>query len=243
MPQPFRPLRLAAAIALVAVLAPSARAALLVTEFLADPSGTDADREWFEIYNSGPTPIALDGYAAGDGTDPLNTSGGEGMGVFPAGSTIAAGDAIVIAANANGFNGLYGFLPDYEFANSTSTLGNNAAVPDLAQKVGWGGANGTLAMANGGDDVGILTPESTAAAFTFVDGLNHGGVQTFFAGAPTLAGNRSLERVPADRDTNAAADVIVRASGNATPGVVSVPEPASLAALAGVALVAIRRRR
>lgn len=224
-------------------LVPCARGALVVTEFLADPSGTDVDREWFEIYNTGTAAVDLSGYAAGDGTDPTSISTGEGMGVFPAGSSIAAGKAIVIAANATGFFGLYKFLPDYEFANSTSTLGNDPTVPDLTQKAGWGVATATLAIANGGDDIGILTPDSTAAAFTFVDGINHGSVQTFFSGAPTLAGNQSLERVPANVDTNSAADFIVRASGQATPGVVSVPEPATLAALGGVGVATLVRRR
>jgi hypothetical protein len=217
---------------------------LLVTEFLADPSGTDIDREWFEIYNSGDAPINLTGYAAGDGTNPTNASTGEGMGLFPDGTIINPGQVFVIAANANGFAAFYGFLPNFEFFNSTSTLGNNAAVPDMMQKPDWGASAGSLGIANGGDDIGILTPDSTALAFTFVDGSNHGTVQTFFGGAPTLLGNQSYERVPADQDTNSAADWIVRTSNTATPGLVTIPEPGSVSLvtfLGGV--LALRRRR
>lgn len=221
----------------------NAPAALLVTEFLPDPTGTDIDREWFEIYNSGNTAFDLTGYAAGDGTDPNNMSTGEGMGVFPIGTIINPGQVFVIAANANGFNGFYGFLPNFEFANSTSTLGNNAAVPDLPQKLAWGNASGSMGIANPGDDVGILTPESTAAAFTFVDGSNHGTVQTFFPGAVTLAGNQSYERVPADQDTNNASDWIVRTSNTATPGLIFIPEPASLSLLVFGGAAFMGRRR
>jgi hypothetical protein len=224
-------------------IAQQACAALVVTEFMADPSGTDVDREWLEIFNSGTTFMDLSGYAVGDGTDPLNLSTGEGMGVFPAGTIINPGEVFVIAANANGFNAFYGFLPKFEFANSTSALGNNALVPDLSQKAGWGAATGTLGIANGGDDVGILTPDSTSGGFTFVDGANHGTSSTFFSGAATLAVNQSYERINPYEDTNTAADWIVRTSGTATPGVVAIPEPSSLVFVSIGGAIAFFRRR
>lgn len=48
---------------------------LVISEFLADPEGADADRiEWFEIYNPGDAPIPLEGiglvYSKFDGSDP-----------------------------------------------------------------------------------------------------------------------------------------------------------------------------
>jgi hypothetical protein len=226
-------------------LAPSVSAQVLLTEFMADPTGTDIDREWMEIFNAGTLSIDLGGYAIGDGLDPLGTGTGEGMGLFPAGTIIDPGEVFVIAANANGFQAFYGFLPNFEFFNSTSGLGNNAGVPDLLQKESWGNANGSLAIANGGDDVGILTPDSTSGTFTVVDGANHGTFQTFFSGGATLGANQSYERVPANADTNTASDWIVHTTGTATPGVVSIPEPSalSLAFLSCGALSFLRRRR
>ena len=228
------------AIAVMAALASSAHGALLVTEFMADPSGTDIDREWFEIYNSGTTAIDLTGYAAGDGTDSAGTSTGEGMGVFPSGTMIASGQVMVIAANANGFKAFYGFAPNFEFANSTSTLGLNPDVPDLVQKSGWGNSAGSLGIANGSDDIAIIDPDGNV-----VDGVSYGTITTFTT--LTFSGtNATWERVPANVDTNTASDWVLRTSGNATPGVVTVPEPVSasvLGAVAGVGLLGTRVRR
>ena len=217
--------------------------AILVTEFLPDPTGTDNDREWFEIYNSGDLAVDLTGYAAGDGTNPTSVAAGEGMGIFPTGSIINPGQVLVIAANANGFMSLYGFLPNFEFFNNTSAFGNNVDVPDLMQKPGWGGA-GSLAIANGGDDIGILTPESTATDFVFLDGGNHGSVMTFYTGATTLGSNQSYERFPANMDTDSVSDWVVRGSNTATPGFVTIPEPSSLGlALFGLLGLVRRPRR
>lgn len=232
-------------VAAVLCAVPVANAAILVTEFMPDPSGTDIDREWFEIYNSGDAPFDLSGYAAGDGTNPTSTSTGEAMGVFPSGSVINAGQVWIIAADAQGFEAWTGIKPNFEYANSTSTNfpSNDPLVPDLTQKTGWGASNASLGIANGGDDVGILTPESTADNFTFIDGSNHGTATSFFTGPATLTGNQSYERVPANQDTNSASDWVVRTTGTATPGVVTVPEPVAIGTLGLIGGLALARRR
>jgi hypothetical protein len=97
-----------------------------------------------------------------------------------------------------------------------------------------------LAIANGGDDVGLLAPGATAESFTFLDGSNHGTATTFFTGAALLAGNQSYERINPWVDTDTAADWVVRTSGTATPGV--VPEPGT-ATLIGLALLGLFLRR
>lgn len=196
-------------------------------------------------YNSGTESFDLSGYAAGDGTNPGSTSTGEGMGVFPAGSIIPAGGVWVIAVDAEGFEGFYGFKPNFEFQNSNSTNfpGDDLTVPNLTQKAGWGDPAARLAIANTGDDVGILTPDSDSTTFTFIDGGNHGGATTFYPGAVTLGGNESYERVPANQDTDSVSDWIVRASGEATPGVVTIPEPASLGFMGLASLLLLGKRK
>ena len=56
----------------LAVVAPPARAALVINEILYDPEGPDRGFEWLEIYNTGPWPATLEGVAleAGDGSGP-----------------------------------------------------------------------------------------------------------------------------------------------------------------------------
>jgi len=56
----------------LAVVAPPARAALVINEILYDPEGPDRGFEWVEIHNTGPWPATLEGVAleAGDGGGP-----------------------------------------------------------------------------------------------------------------------------------------------------------------------------
>lgn len=39
---------------------------LLLTEFMADPTGVEPDHEWVEVYNPGLTALDLSGYKLGD---------------------------------------------------------------------------------------------------------------------------------------------------------------------------------
>src|SRR5688500_20268824 len=97
-------------------MAPSASAQstqLFLTEFMPNPSGTDIDREWLEIYNAGPLALDISGYAVGDGLDPANISTGEAMGVLPAGTIIGSGEVCVIAVNENGFSAMQCLLPAF----------------------------------------------------------------------------------------------------------------------------------
>ncbi len=224
----------------IVACAAAANGAILLTEFMPDPAGTDADREWIEIYNSGVAPVDISGWRIGDAPTAGQTSAGEGLFAFPAGTVMPASEVWVIAQKAVGgtgdaFFGLYGFKPDFEMAADT-----DPTVPNLIRDEAWSAAPaGTnfVAIANGNDDVVITDPDHN-----WIDGASYGTNTTFFTGL-TYAAGRSFERVPAHVDTDTAADWILHAtSAESTPGVV-IPEPTGLAVLAGVLLLAVRRRR
>ena len=160
---------------------------LLISEVFYDTPGTDADEEWIELYNPTNSTVSLWLYRLGD----EETKGGtEGMYQFPDGAIIGSEARIVVARKATGFHALYGFNPDLEFVDSDD------AVPDMSQYLAW--ASGTLALNNKGDEVILLdSSEAAVDVVTYEDGhwpghVPHPGVET----------GHSLERSPADEDTN-----------------------------------------
>lgn len=64
---------------------------IIISEILNDSDGPDPEQEWVEIYNSGTSSVALDGWALQD-EDGL-------AGPIPSGTTIAAGEAIVLCSD------------------------------------------------------------------------------------------------------------------------------------------------
>lgn len=193
-----------------------------------NPTGTDTEREWFEIFNQTPLTIDLTGYKVGDEETQGST---EGMYSFPSGTMMPSGEVYVIALKATGFEAFYGFKPDFELTSS------DPLVPDLTQYLTWG--SGILALGNSGDHALIVSP-----ADTIVDGVNHGDATLFFTGV-LLGDNQSYERI-VQPDTDTAADWTVRDSGSATPGFTTltvIPEPSALAlGLLAASLLVIRRR-
>ncbi|MCL4871233.1 MAG: lamin tail domain-containing protein [Anaerolineae bacterium] len=164
---------------------------LLITEVYYDTPGRDEDEEWIEIANIGLQILDLSDIKIGDAT---SSGGNEGMVRFPEGSTIAPGQAIVIAQTARGFHALFSHNPDYEIRDT------NPDVPDMRPYRLW--ATGSLALANGGDEVVLLNQ-----ANVINDGVNYGNKTTLFE--PAVLGvftGQSIERVPANCDTNTAAD-------------------------------------
>lgn len=214
-----------------------AHGALMITEAMPDPTGTDVDREWFEMYNSGPTAVDLTGYAVGDGSNSASTSTGEGMGVFPDGTIMQPGQVFIIAARAGGFNASWiqgtfsNAKADFEFANAgTSTIADDPNTPNLTQKASWGVATATLAMANGGDDLVILDPLGNV-----VDSVSYGGAGTTVSNWVD-ASNATIQRTESGWQ-------YVTGLANATPGTVSVPEPGAVSLLGLGALSLLRRRK
>lgn len=219
---------------------------LMITEAMPDPAGTDADREWLEIYNPGTTTVDLTGYAVGDGLDSTNQSGGEGLGVFPDGTKMAPGQVYIIAIRAGGFTSLMSSTfpnvkADFEFTNSqgtSTTVADDPNVPNLTQKANWGNPAGSLGMANGGDDVGIVDPNGN-----IVDEVTYGGAGTMVSNWVDVA-SATIQRI--GLGSTSADWEYVTGLANSTPGTVNItatPEPASLGLLAMGGVVLFRRRR
>ena len=213
-------------------------AALLIGEVLYNEVGSNTGGEWIEIYNNGAAAIDLSNYKIGDEETQSATSATEGMFQFPLGASIGAGAVQIVAVDASVFQTNYGFLPTYE------VTGADASVPNLTLYTAWdpdaGLAGNTINMSNTNDQVAILDGSDAV-----VDAVNWGNTVYFNPGLNATTGDgRSYERTNPLVDTDAAADWQI---GNpSTPGVVpGVPEPSTigLAALAGVGLGAVRRRR
>lgn len=171
---------------------PIAASAILVSEALYDPAGvTDAQGEWFEIYNPGPDAIYLDGVRIGDEETPGQ---GEGMLWFPPGASIAAGQTLVIAQQANVFSTTYGLMPDFEIVDT------NPQIPQMLRDSIWG--TGSVSLSNDGDEILILD-----ASGIWIDAVSWGnsslGVNP---PVPKVAEGHSIERYPPGNDTDSAQD-------------------------------------
>lgn len=181
---------------------------LLISEVFYDTPGTDEDEEWIEIYNPTASAIDLSVYKIGDEEE---QGKGEGMYQFPPEASIPPTGVIVIALKAIGFYALYGFNPDYEVTDT------DPLVPDMIKYSTW--ATGKIALRNSGDEVLILDGGDAT-----VDAMSYGDATTFFdPPCPDVTTGRSLERSPANVDTDTAEDWIDQESPN--PGAVTVPTP------------------
>jgi uncharacterized repeat protein (TIGR01451 family) len=163
---------------------------LLIGEIYYNPPndpGQDETVEWIELYNPTGESIALSPYKLGDAaaaTDP------EGMYQFPAGATIGPGQVLVMALEATEFKAAYGFDPDFEFLHAGST------VPDMVEYPAWGTFR--IGLRNAGDEVLLLDGQDNA-----VDAAAWGDSPYPCLPHPGVANaDHSLERYPADRDTD-----------------------------------------
>ncbi len=178
-------------------------AVLVISEVYFNPV-TEPDEEWVEIYNPGAASILLDGFKIGDEE---TQGGGEGMYLFPMGVSIPAGEALVIANDATAFFALYGFNPDFEL------IDNDPSVPNMTKYTAW--ATGSVSLSNSGDDVLLLDP-----ADNLIDAVSWGSsTWAFTPSVPAPVEGHSIERNPANVDTDNAADWIDQA----------VPDPGNVA--------------
>ncbi len=179
---------------------------LLITEVFYDAPGTDEEREWVEIANVDTAVLPLSDIKIGDEETP---GGNEGMKRFPEGAQIEPGQVIIIAQTAAGFQELYGRFPDYEISDSRDD------VPDMRGFPIW--ASGDFALSNDGDELILVD------GMTVIDALSYGSRTTIFNPAvPGAASGQSIERQPANCDTNTSADWQIQSTP--TPGQISLDD-------------------
>jgi len=174
---------------------------LLITEVYYDVPGADEAAEWIEVANMGTAVVDLSDIKIGDSETPGDD---EGMLRFPEGAVIEPGQAVVIAQTAVGFRDLFGFDPDYEVQDS------DESVLTMRRFLLW--SAGDLALANDGDEALLLDGRNQ-----ILDAVNYGDSASLFS--PSVLGvltGESIERIPADCDTDSAADW--EAQRQPTPG-------------------------
>ncbi|MBC7249825.1 MAG: lamin tail domain-containing protein [Anaerolineae bacterium] len=165
---------------------------LLISEVLYDPPGDDTGKEWVELYNPTAGTVTLTGFRLGDAANPGDY---ERLYRFPDGAQIGPGETLVIAQTASGFRGL-GYTPqsspDYELSDT------DPAIPDLSP-TDWG--DGDFALGNGGDEVLLLDAGGVVVDVLVYGDGGYPGVISFADLSSVYAGD-SLERYPANRDSN-----------------------------------------
>jgi glycerophosphoryl diester phosphodiesterase len=185
------------------------------------PGGSEPNGEWIELYNPGNATITLDDYKVGDEE---TLGGGEGMYRFPVGSQIGAGHVLVIANHADTFIANYSFAPDFELVETDPN------VPNLSPYTSW--ATGAIILGNLGDEVLVLDADDHV-----IDAVSWGNSTWAFNPSPAAApAGHSLERKPANIDTDSAADW--RDQTNPEPGEVELTN-----SLSTIVLRIIRKNR
>lgn len=94
----------------IAVCSSNARGAVIISEIMYNPQGTDSDaaavppynREWIEIYNTGDASVDLSGWQLGDAQD------NDWASAFPLGTTLGAGQALVVTGDTTSFDANWG---------------------------------------------------------------------------------------------------------------------------------------
>ncbi len=164
-----------------------AAGSVVISEVLYDPTGSEPDAEWFEMYNASGNAIDLTGYRIGD----EETQGGsEGMFAFPEGSVLGPGEYWVVANDGLVFAEIYAFVPDFELAGSHSDS------PDLIKYTAWSGGN--ISLSNAGDELLLLDPGGN-----IVDAVSWGAsTWAFNPGVPDVPAGKSIERYPPGADTD-----------------------------------------
>lgn len=188
---------------------------LLITEVFYDGQQTSDYDEFIEIYNPSTSDIDLTGYKIGDEETAGDT---EGMYTFPASTTIAAGDTLVMALRATNFYTQFSVNPDFEFYDA------DPLVPNMTKYLSFG--SGDFALSNSSDNVVLLSPQDLP-----IDVVNYGAAVTDAADcvvphAVNASSGNSLQRCQPYHDTNdCAADFAVLPADPGDAVCVDTPTP------------------
>jgi cardiolipin synthase len=187
---------------------------VVVSEVMYRPSGqSSGNREWVELYNPTGHAIDISGWYLGDA---VGQEYGAGRYRFPSGTVLPAYGVIVIAQQAEDFQGVSGFSkPHFEFLIDPGR--DDPTVPNMIPDSGWEGFG--FVLGDGGDKV-ILRDAGGQDVDAVVYGtVSYKGIIPHPGGVES---GWSLERRPPDQDTDdCSVDFVPRLP--ATPG--SVPEP------------------
>jgi hypothetical protein len=191
---------------------------VLITEIRPDPPGSD-DSEWIEITNPFPVPFDISGYTLSDHVAAGVADETVTRWAFPANTTIAAGDSIIVTrfnlmttAATGGFFNANGFNADFELAQGAR---NDPNVPNLIPS----GGTVLISLSNSGTGDAVLL---RAPGGAFADGIEYGSVdRTTVPGTPINypSSGRSLTRIATTGSSNTSFQ------GDTTPSPGIYPNP------------------
>jgi hypothetical protein len=187
---------------------PGLTSPLLITEVMYNPPGSEPGPEWIEVYNRSTETLFLEFIKIGDSETPGDA---EGMYLFPQEAVITPGGVKIIANRASIFSQNFGFLPDFELADSS------LIVPNMRKYKSWAG--GVINLNNRGDEIVLLDHDDS-----ILDSLSWGNsAEAFINPIPIVDEGHTIERRPADTDRNNAADWWEQT--NPRPGTVDLSSP------------------
>jgi hypothetical protein len=179
---------------------------LLVSEVYFEQYVMQNTFEWFELYNAGTTTLDLTGFRAGNAKTAAEA---DGLYQFPDSYQMAPGAVVVVASRADFFRAYHSRAPDFELLDTLPD------VPELAAVAGWGTGVFDLEVVN--DEILVLNENGL-----LVDAVCWGISRfAFWPTIPTIRPGGSMERNPANQDTNSFVDWRDQAHPN--PGSVPLP--------------------
>jgi hypothetical protein len=220
--------RVLAMLAIVGMGAAQSGAAVIISEIMFEAAGSDDNREWVELYNTGNSPVDISGWRLHD-----EDAGSQPGSPIPSGTILAAKQAIVLIENEAAFLADWGAGINYIVYPGMGTSLNMANAPAAP-------GDEVLMLKNASDvvvDVVDYDNESPWPAVTNATATSIYVLPGFLsANANDLGGSwgRSTPGVHGAVLANGRTDA-------GSPGIV-IPEPASALLLGLVAGAAIRRR-